>query len=124
MRLVFGEDVPCRRCRGKGCDYCTGEGYISPREGERRKQEGQVRVLRDVPYGARFERAVMDRERGVEYVSEDITAEVGMPPGHPNQVGALMTACAKKGLHRGTGRFVKARRQNQNGSKIEVWVRL
>lgn len=27
-RLLFGHDLPCHRCRGKGCSFCGGSGVI------------------------------------------------------------------------------------------------
>ncbi len=96
-------------------------------EGLRRKAEGQERAetgysQRD-GWGARFDAAVkalaMSRR---PFTSEDVTARVGMPPsGSPSAVGARMTAAAKRGWIRKTGRTVKAERPNQHAAMLTEW---
>ncbi len=96
-------------------------------EGERRKAEGQQRATtswtqRD-GWNTRFD-SVLERMalKGVLFTSEDITAEVGLPTsGSPSAVGARMTAAAKRGLIRKTGRMLKAERPNQHAALLTEW---
>jgi hypothetical protein len=97
-------------------------------EGIRRKEEGQARAsngysqLDNWPH--RFDTTVeMLAQRRVPFTSEDATAITGLPPaGSPSAVGARMTAAAKRGIIRKTGRYVKAERPNQHAAVIAEWI--
>lgn len=91
------------------------------------KEEGQDRAANGFSqrdgWGERFDAAVkalaLTRE---PFTSEDVTAKVGLPPsGSPSAVGARMTAAAKRGDIRKTGRRVAARRPNQHAAELTQW---
>ena len=95
--------------------------------GQELKAEGQERASngwsqRD-GWGDRFDATVkalaMSR---APFTSEDVTAKVGLPPsGSPSAVGARMTAAAKRGEIRKTGRRVQAQRPNQHAAELTEW---
>lgn len=97
--------------------------------GERLKEQGQARVEAGAynqlsGWNVRFD-ACLRRwaATGRPFTSETITAEVGLPPsGSPSAVGARMTAAAKRGEIRKTGRMVKAQRPNQHAAMLTEWI--
>jgi hypothetical protein len=83
----------------------------------------QVILHTDASYKEAFDEAVWSLAReGREFTSEDVTAIVGMPPNHPNAVGALTRASAVRYGCEKVGR-AKARRSNQHATEIAVWRR-
>lgn len=105
----------------------TEQGDLFPQSpGDQRKREGIERVLLRTPseYKLRFEQLVKSFASGQRFTSETVTARIGQPPHHPNSVGALISALARAGLIRATGKRVKALRPNQHSAKLEVWRRL
>ena len=59
--------------------------------------------------------------RPVDITADDMTRVIGMPPGHPNGVGAAWRAMSTIGLFRPTGRFVRGLRRSRHGGAIAVW---
>ena len=94
------------------------------RTGEEMKDAGQEQAITHSSdtYRKHFTRWIEDQPRGTEYTSENITATIGMPPGHPSVVGALMTAAAKRDLHVKVG-YAKAKRVNQHAAMLTLWSR-
>lgn len=95
-----------------------------PVSGEQRRDEGMGRVLfnTDQQYKVAFARQYrVVVNSGQPFTSEDITAVVGMPPGHRNAVGAQFSALLRPDLTDGLVVYlnhVKARKVNQNATKI------
>jgi hypothetical protein len=57
-----------------------------------------------------------------EFTSEDITANVGMPPsGSGSAVGARVNAAARSGRIVWTGKMAKAQRPNQHAALLKLW---
>lgn len=95
-----------------------------PRTGEQRRDEAMAQVLDRTPeeykaaFAARYSALVRS---GEPFTSEDVTALVGMPPGHQNAVGAQFSALLRPDLASGRVVYlahVKALRDNQNATKI------
>lgn len=58
--------------------------------------------------------------RGVEFVSDDVLAEVGPPIGSANAVGARMCAAARAGVIRRVG-YRQSSRPSRQGGVVAVW---
>jgi hypothetical protein len=63
---------------------------------------------------------------GRDFTSEDVIELVGVPhvgggANRNNAVGAMMSAAAKAGLARKTGRYVEARRPVSHARVVAVW---
>lgn len=72
------------------------------------------------PWRAVADAVLLDLARtGGPFTSEDVTRVAGQP-GHPNAVGALLNAAARRGLIARVG-FVQADRANQHGALISQW---
>lgn len=100
---------------------------ISLEEGERRRDVGMARAWYATPdaWAAGFERALVAllKSGRTRVTSEDIVQRIGLPPGHPNAVGAVMRACAVRHNLRNVG-TVKASRVARHAGRITVWERL
>lgn len=108
------------------------------RSGQEGKDQGQEQVLANTPdeWKSNFVRqARVLAGTGAPFTSESITSVVGFPAdarglapgsveakGANNAVGANMTALAKQGIIRKTGRRVPAERPNQHAAMLEEWV--
>jgi hypothetical protein len=91
--------------------------------GEADRDAGMVKVIENTrpSYRDAFDTVVRDfRTQGQDFTSEDVTARIGLPPGHPNAVGALTRAVATKYGAVKVGRR-KAQRRNQHATEIAVW---
>jgi hypothetical protein len=93
--------------------------------GDEAKQRGIDRVLIHTPdaYKLAFAGSVVSKPHGFRLTSEDVIDEVGMPPNHPNAVGANMNALVRRGYLRATHTQVKAERTRSHSAKLEVWER-
>lgn len=58
--------------------------------------------------------------RGVEFVSDDVLADVGPPIGSANAVGARMCAAARAGVIRRVG-YRQSSRPSRQGGVVAVW---
>lgn len=96
-------------------------------DGGRRKDEGSAQVLSKTPeeyqraFAEVFEEFILS---GNGFTSEHVTERVGMPPNHPNAVGALFSSLVKQAAKTGRVAYVmhvKATRSNQNATKIGLY---
>ena len=94
-------------------------------EGERLKEAGMAAAAKavDVAWRERFDRRVeVLAMTGEMFTSEDVTAEVGLPPsGSVNAIGARMAAAARRGVIVRLG-DVKARRPNRHAARVSQWA--
>jgi hypothetical protein len=58
---------------------------------------------------------------GQEITSADLIDAVGMPPGSPNAVGAVIRTASMQGLIEPTERFIKSARPNRHAATVRVW---
>lgn len=95
-----------------------------PESGERRRDIGMEKVLSHTD--ASYKKVFAEQYRivvnsGEPFTSEDVTAVVGMPPGHVNAVGAQFSALVGRDIennHVVYLKHVKAQRAIRNAAKI------
>jgi hypothetical protein len=58
---------------------------------------------------------------GQEITSTDLIEAIGMPPGSPNAVGAVIRSASTQGLIEPTERFIKSNRPNRHAATVRVW---
>ena len=98
-------------------------------EGAALKAEGMARAVRHIgtDYPDRFEKAVQELAKlGQPFTADAVTELVGFPrAGHGtnrnNAVGALMSACARKGWIRPHG-FRSAERSRSHARTLRQWI--
>lgn len=92
-------------------------------EGDRLKEVGMATVWaneQDWWKNAAWETACKCLRESGEFSSEDIIAEIGMPPYHPNSVGAIVNGIARK-MKLYKARRIKAWRSSRHSGEIAVW---
>lgn len=101
-------------CTGIGCAFCAG------RTGAQAKDAGTAAVVVDHEWAARAESWLEELWPGAIVTAEDLEAEIGMPVGSSNQVGARFRAWNSAGLiaHHG---YQPARRASSHGRVIRTW---
>mgnify|MGYP000878155413 CR=1 FL=1 len=97
-------------------------------DNERAKVAGMARALESAPVSWKemAELWVLSADRGRQFTSEDIVADIGLPTGDVAQnrnsaVGAFLSRMARVGWIRDTGRWVKSKRRELHAAKITVW---
>lgn len=97
--------------------------------GEKAKAVGQHQAgASDVAWEwrRRAEATIADLARaGEPFTADDVIRLVGLPsfgPNRNNSVGAIFTACAKRGWIVKTGHYRKARRAASHARMLAVWV--
>lgn len=98
---------------------------LSLYEGERQRDEGTQRVLAHTPEGWRAA-ALLEARRCLtdhgSFTSQDIINAIGMPPNHPNAVGAMVRSIAcELGLRKGAR--IKSPRVTCHAAEIAIWHR-
>jgi hypothetical protein len=95
------------------------------------KNEGQARALnaeRAWPWKEHAERAIYNlATTGLPFTADDVVAEVGLPDGRVgmnrnNGVGAIFSACAKRGWIKPTGHYMKSRRRSNHSAVLAIWT--
>lgn len=97
--------------------------FSERRAGAALRDEGIARVTNNTPeaYQDRFLQELNRLVReGYQFTSEDITATIGMPPNHPNAVGAILNGATKSGLIRRVG-YVQSVRPRSHAAVISLW---
>ena len=101
-----------------------------PMTGRKAKEEGMARALQPqevADWKEQFRVGVMSlADRGTPFTSEDVINAVGLPrevqQNRNNAVGAMMSAMARRGLIRKTGRRVQSQRPSSHCAEILEWV--
>jgi hypothetical protein len=97
---------------------------INLAEGERRRDEGMAQVALNATdeWKLAFETTLARilRQGRTRVTSSDVVDVIGLPPGNPNLIGAMMRACAVKMNLRIIG-TVKSARVNRHAGRITVW---
>lgn len=99
-------------------------------DGAALKAEGMARAVAHIgsDYPERFEAAVKALAKtGQPFTADDVTDLIGFPrEGHKtnrnNAVGAMMSACSRKGWIRPTGRRRQAGRSLSHARELKEWV--
>lgn len=95
------------------------------------KDEGQSRALdadRAWPWKEHAERVIYNlATTGLPFTADDVVAEVGLPDGtvgmnRNNGVGAIFSACAKRGWITPTGHYMKSRRRSNHSAVLAIWT--
>ena len=107
-------DLPFHHCTGAACTYC-----------ERQNRE-DTEVLADIdPQWRMMTTAWLKTiDIGGLLTADLLIEDVGLPPGHPNQVGALFRAWSAAGRIASQGNYVTSSRESNNGRSIRVWKRV
>jgi hypothetical protein len=104
---------------------------FDPPGAERRKAEGIEATLnaqRAWPWKEHAERAIYNlAATGLPFTADDVVAEVGLPDrsvgmNRNNAVGAVFSACAKRGWIRSTGHYMKSRRASNHSAVLAIWT--
>jgi hypothetical protein len=97
--------------------------------GERAKNLGQLQAGaadRAWAWRQQAEATIWDlASSGVPFTADDVIRLVGLPSygtNRNNAVGAIFTACAKRGWITKTGSYRKARRSASHARMLAVWV--
>jgi len=97
--------------------------------GEKAKELGQLQAGsadRAWEWRRQAEATIWDlASSGQPFTADDVIRLVGLPSYGPNQnnsVGAIFTACAKRGWITKTGSYRKARRAASHARMLAVWV--
>ncbi len=93
--------------------------------GERLKEAGQKTVLERAgeEYARRFEAAALELLARHNCVTSDaVVALIGMPPNHPNAVGAAMRSVASRNGLKVEG-YIKSTRPSCHAAVVAKWVR-
>lgn len=105
------------------CPACRQYRLHRPVDGEAAKVAGIAQALAnptDAPWRVVANECIARlAASGVEFTSEDVTREVGVPPSGAS-VGAILNNAARSGRIVRTG-YVNARRVNQHSALISVW---
>lgn len=112
----------------------TTDGTLFPmfEAGLKRKEEGMQAAINgvdliDEKWKDSFIRCVESLSRNLRpFTSEDVIEQVGLfnevGTNKNNSVGALMNACAKRGIIVKTGKRILSRRPTSNGAEITEWI--
>ena len=103
---------------------------VEPMTGREAKEEGMARALQPqevADWKEQFERSVITlARRGVPFTSEDVIDAVGLPrdvkQNRNNAVGAMMSAMARRGFIRKTGRHIQSQRHVSHCREIREWI--
>ena len=106
-------DRPGHNCTGQLCTYC-----------ERFDRE-DVQVLAEIDKSWRIQATIFRKSLAIGGLfSADLLIEaIGLPDGHPNQIGALFRSWASMGVITSMGNFVVSTRESNNGRSIRMWKR-
>jgi len=106
-------DRPGHNCTGQLCTYC-----------ERFDRE-DVQVLAEIDKSWRIQATIFRKSLAIGGLfSADLLIEaIGLPAGHPNQIGALFRSWASMGVITSMGNYVVSTRESNNGRSIRMWKR-
>jgi hypothetical protein len=100
-------------CGGPGCQFCQ---WL---DGQGAKAKG----VQAVNYDPRWLIEATDWRRtrvGLEVTADDLVEAIGLPDGHPNQIGALFARWAQSGFIRLSG-VRRSHRDSNHARQIRVW---
>lgn len=103
-----------RRLEAHQCVWC------STRTGDGARAAGQDAVTVDLEWNHRADAWLGQLYLGVVVSADDLVAEVGLPTGSPNQVGAKFSSWAKARRIRPEG-VTTSRRRESHGRLMRTW---
>jgi hypothetical protein len=106
-------DRPGHSCTGQMCTYCE------------RYDRQDAELLAEIDSKWRMQ-ATMYRKTlaiGGLFTADTLVDSIGLPDGHPNQVGALFRSWARMGVITSQGDYVVSTRESNNGRSIRMWKR-
>lgn len=130
MTLTFGDDAICRFCHGTGaggtCRRCGGSGIESRKArieaGRELRDAGMAKVEeRDPEWKVEARAWIEARDRGWEFVADDLTDEIGFPAAK-SAVGPVFAWAARSGLIERAGVRSSGIRTS-HASIVQVWRR-
>ena len=106
-------DRPGHNCTGQMCTYC-----------ERLDRE-DVQVLAEIDKNWRIKATIYRKSLAIGglFCADTLIDSIGLPDGHPNQIGALFRSWASMGVITSMGNYVVSTRESNNGRSIRMWKR-
>ena len=106
-------DRPGHNCTGQLCTYCE------------RFDRQDIEVLAEIDKSWRIQATIFRKSLAIGGLfSADLLIEaIGLPDGHPNQIGALFRSWASMGVITSMGNYVVSTRESNNGRSIRMWKR-
>jgi len=106
-------DRPGHNCTGQLCTYC-----------ERFDRE-DVQVLAEIDKNWRIQATIFRKSLAIGglFTADLLIEAIGLPDGHPNQIGALFRSWASMGVITSMGNYVVSTRESNNGRSIRMWKR-
>ena len=100
-------------CTGPGCHFCEWlDGH-----------KAKAKATRAVKYDPRWLHEATEWRRsqiGNQITADDLINAIGLPDGHPNQIGALFASWAQANLIRLAG-VRRSHRDSNHARQIKVW---
>lgn len=100
-------------CSGPGCSFCE---WLDGQHAKRK-------AVNAVKYDPRWLHEATEWRQtriGLEVTADDLIEAIGLPDGHPNQMGALWAMWAQSGFTRLVGTR-PSRRDTNHARQIKVW---
>ena len=106
-------DRPGHNCTGQLCTYC-----------ERFDRE-DVQVLAEIDKSWRIQATIFRKSLAIGglFTADLLIEAIGLPDGHPNQIGALFRSWSSMGVITSMGNYVVSTRESNNGRSIRMWKR-
>jgi hypothetical protein len=106
-------DRPGHNCTGQLCTYCE------------RFDRQDVQVLAEIDKNWRIQATIFRKSLAIGglFTADLLIEAIGLPDGHPNQIGALFRSWASMGVITSMGNYVLSTRQSNNGRSIRMWKR-
>ena len=106
-------DRPWHNCTGQLCTYC-----------ERFDRE-DVWVLAEIDKTWRIQATIYRKSLAIGglFTADTLIDSIGLPDGHPNQIGALFRSWSSMGVITSMGNYVVSTRESNNGRSIRMWKR-
>jgi len=106
-------DRPGHYCTGQLCTYC-----------ERYDRE-DAQVLADIDKNWRVQATIFRKSLAIGglFTADVLIDSIGLPDGHPNQIGALFRSWSSMGVITSMGNYVTSTRESNNGRSIRMWKR-
>lgn len=102
-------------CGGPYCQVCA-----LTRTGAEAKDKGTKKVSRDEGWWAEAAHWLNERDLYSTFTADDLVADIYLPEGSPNQVGACIRAWAASDRIRPSG-YKAANRKSSHGRVLRVW---
>ena len=106
-------DRPVHNCTGQLCTYCE------------RFNRQDVEILAEIDKTWRIQATIYRKSLAIGglFTADTLIDSIGLPDGHPNQIGALFRSWSSMGVITSMGNYVVSTRESNNGRSIRMWKR-